>query len=494
MRIVARKTCRPLLCVALALSLALPAGAIEEIDHLIIVAQKAPTLEKNLRALTDEVGGRVPGTPNMEQAFRWALAAFKDAGADSVTTEEFTMPVGWSEGATRVEVTAPTRFTVRSVSVAWSPPIAQTLHARVADVGEGTAADFAKAGDLMGAIVLVHSKVLRSWEDLFAEYSDAPPVIAAAKQANAAAIAWTSTREHDILYRHINSQDGEVDVIPQVLLAREDALRIQRLIAGGAPVEMEITLPNRIGDTFRSANIVAEVKGREKPEEYVVLGAHLDSWELGTGALDNGCNSALVIEALRAIKASGLRPRRSIRFVLFSGEEQGMLGSRAFVQQHRAEMDNVVANITFDEGTGHATGFSLGGRKDIDAKVRAMMAPFAKWGIAKNTTDAFVGTDNLDFLLEGVPTLVANQVEANYLENYHAASDTFDKVDIPQLKKHVALAAAMAFAIANDPQRLGKRQSRAEVEKLLHDTKLDKQLKLFGLWTDWESGKRGREK
>jgi carboxypeptidase Q len=471
-----------------------PAHSGGDIHRLIAEAQKATTLEKNLRTLTDEVGGRVPGTPNMEKAFRWALAAFKEAGADSVTTEEFMMPVGWAEGATRVEVTAPSAFTVRAVSIAWGPAIPKPLHARVVDVGEGTAADFAKAGDLTGAVVLVHSKVLRTWDDLFEEYLAAPPIIAAALKAHAAAIAWTATREHDILYRHVNSQTGGIDVIPQVLLAREDALRIQRLIAGGQKVEMDLTLPNHIGDKFWSANVVAEIKGSEKPEEYVVLGAHLDSWELGTGALDDGCNAALVIEALRAIKASGLKPRRSIRFVLFSGEEQGLLGSIAFVEKHRGEMENVVGNIIFDEGSGRMTGFSLGGRKDIDAKVRGMMAPFAQWGVTKNTTDAFVGTDNLDFLLQGVPNLVANQEPANYLENYHATSDTFDKVDFPQLKKHVAVAATVAFSIANAPERLGKRQSRTEIEQLLHDTKLDQQMKLLGGWSDWESGKRGREK
>src|SRR4051812_10946429 len=145
------------------------------IQKVIAEAQKAPTLEKNLRTLTDEVGGRVPGTRNMENAFRWALAAFKEAGADSVATEDFMMPVGWSEGATRVEVTAPTRFPLRAVSMGWSPAIANTLHARVVDVGEGTAADFAKAGDINGAIVVVHSKVLKTWDDLFKEYMVAPP-------------------------------------------------------------------------------------------------------------------------------------------------------------------------------------------------------------------------------------------------------------------------------------------------------------------------------
>jgi hypothetical protein len=488
------KTLRTCLCPLLALLLALPASAIEEIDHLIIVAQKAPTLEKNLRTLTDEVGGRVPGTPHMERAIAWAVAAFREAGADSVTTEEFEMPASWAEGATRVEVTAPVAFPVRAVSIAWSPALPKPLRARVVDVGDGSAAEFAKAGDLSGAIVLVHSRVLKSWEDLFGEYMAAPPIIGLARHAGAAAIAWTATREHDILYRHINGMTGKVGDVPQVLLAREDSLRIQRLVAGGQKIEMEIALPNRAGGAFRTANVVAELKGREKPDEYVVLGAHLDSWELGTGALDDGCNAALIIEALRGLKASGLRPRRSIRFVLFSGEEQGMLGSKAFVLRHRDELDNVVANIIFDEGSGRATGFSLGGRKDIGAKVRALMAPLAKLGITRNTTDAFVGTDNLDFLLEGVPNLVVNQVEANYLENYHATSDTFDKVDLPQLRKHVAVAAAMSFQIANAPDRLGKRQSRAEIDALVVDTKLDEQMKLFGLWAEWESGERGRAK
>src|SRR5947207_13461103 len=148
--------------------------------------------------------------------------------------------------------------------------------------------------------------------------------------------------------------------------------------------------------------------------------------------------------------------------------------------RHRAELDKASAVIIFDEGTGKTTGFSLGGRKDVADKVSQLLTPFKNDGVNTLTPDAFFGTDNLDFLLEGVPTLVANQQEANYLENYHASSDTFDKVDIPQLKKHVALAAAMAFAIANAPQRLGKRQSRAEVEQLMHDTKLDGQMKLLG--------------
>ena len=239
-------------------------------------------------------------------------------------------------------------------------------------------------------------------------------------------------------------------------------------------------------------NVVAEIRGKEKPNEFVVIGAHLDSWELGTGALDNGCNSALVIETLRAIKAAGLQPRRTIRFVLFTGEEEINVGSFAYTTAHKAELDNTVAMLTWDEGTGKTTGFSLGGRKDLVDPVTRLLEPIKQFGANTLTTDAFVGTDNMDFLLEGVPNLVANQEEANYLINYHASSDTYDKVDLPQLRKHIAIAAYLTFAIADSPERLGPRQDRKQIESIMQETHLDEQMKAFELWSSWASGKRGR--
>ena len=456
-------------------------------------ALKASAIDANLRKLTDEIGGRVPGTPAMQQAVDWGIAAFKAAGADSAIAESFDMPMGWSEGATRFEVTGPTKFRTRAQSIAWSPAIATPLRAGIVDVGEGTPEAFAKTGNVAGKVVLVHSGLLNTLDDLFAEYLRAPAVIDEAVKAKAAAIAWISTREHDLLYRHINTFSGKTDRIPQVLVAREDGERIARLLTNG-PVQVELSLPNKIGGPIKSANVVAEIKGSELPNEQVILGAHLDSWELGTGALDNGCNAALVIDTLRVIKASRIKPRRTIKFVLFSGEEQGMLGARAYTRRHRAELNDVLAEVVFDEGTGKTTGFSLGGRKDIAAKVSEIMAPFAAWGANTHTPDAFVGTDNFDFLLEGVPNLVANQEGANYLVNYHASSDTYDKVDMAQLKKHVAIAAHVVTAIANGPGRLGPRQTREEIEQLMRETKLDDQLKTFSLWEPWVKGEIGRTK
>src|SRR5215472_1329830 len=177
--------------------------AASDSDRLIQESLNSPTIESNLRKLTDEIGGRVPGTPAMQRAVQWGIDSFRAAAADTVSTEEFTMPASWSEGSTSMNVRAfdtgkglkqgaipMSEFHVRAVSIAWTPALAEVRHVPIVDVGHGTAADFQKAGDLKGKILLVHSKVLQSWPDLFEEYMKAPPIIDAAVKAKALAIAF----------------------------------------------------------------------------------------------------------------------------------------------------------------------------------------------------------------------------------------------------------------------------------------------------------------
>lgn len=461
--------------------------------RVIAEAQKPSALETNLQQLTDQVGGRVPGTPAMQKAVDWGVAAFKAAGADSVHTEDFSIRASWAEGATRMSIVAPEQFVLRGVSVAWAPALAPHTHVPVVDVADGSEEDFAKAGNIAGAILLVHSEEMRKWEDLFAEYLKAPGVIDRAVKGKALAIAFQSSRPHDLMYRHTNAGDGEIDRLPMIMVAREDAGRVARLLASGQKLYADLSIPNTVGGAITARNVVAELRGSEKPDEFVVLGAHLDSWDLGTGALDNGCNAALVVDALRAIKASGVRPRRSIRFILFSGEEEGMVGSHAYTVAHRPELDKAAGVVIFDSGIGRVTGFSLGGRHDVANAATALVAPLKQLDAATLTFDADWGTDNFDFLLEGVPTFVANQEEANYLLNYHAMSDTFDKVDLSELRKHVVEASALTFGIANASDAPGPRLHHAQIEETLRETHLDEQLKTFGMWSDWESGKRGRK-
>ncbi len=453
----------------------------------------SPMVE-NLRRLTDEIGGRVTGSPQMAKAIEWGVAGFRAAGVE-VHTEKYMLPVTWSEGETRLELLGPAQFPVRVVSTGWSPATpASGMEAPIVDVGNGNETEFAQAGDIKGAILLVHSEIGSSWPDLFDEYLRPPGIIARAVKGGAGAILWMGARERLLLYRHTNSLVGQVDKIPQAIVAREDSMRLARSVAAHpGQVRARFTMPNRIGGPIEQENVVAEIRGREKPEEAVILAAHLDSWEFGTGALDNGCNAALVMEAARAIKATGLLPRRTIRFILFSGEEQGTIGSFAYVKAHHSEMDKIRAVIVFDTGSGRVTGYSLGGRKDIDAGLRAILKPLDAWGATNHTADASFGTDNFDFLLEGVPNLVANQEISNYLVNYHAASDTFDKVDIRELKMNTVLAALTAWGIADRAEPLGKRLSRPELDSLVKETGLDQQMKLLGYWDAWQSGERGRK-
>jgi len=462
---------------------------------LPIIMGDSPMIE-NLRRLTDNIGGRVSGSPEMRKAVQWGVAGFRAAGVE-VHTEKYTMPVTWKEGATQLAIASPVpaAMALRAVSEAMGPATpAGDIEAHVIDIGDGLDEEFAKAGNIRGAILLVHSEVGSTWPDLFAEYMRPPGIIARAVKDGAAAILWTGARERLLLYRHTNSLLGEIDKIPQAVVAREDALRLARLVAANpGKVRVRLSLPNEIGGPIEQENVVGEIRGYEKPDEVVILAAHLDSWELGAGALDNGCNAALVIEAARAIKAIGLVPKHTIRFILFSGEEQGTVGSFAYVKSHEEELDKIRGVIIFDSGSGRVSGYSLGGRRDTEPGLNQILKPLGAWGVSEHTADASFGTDNFDFLLEGVPTFVANNEIANYLANYHAASDTFDKVDQRELKINTVIAALTAWGIADRAEPIGKRQTRGEIETMAKETGLDQQMRLLGYWQQWQNGTRGRK-
>src|SRR5438552_9900199 len=370
-------------------------------------------MAENLRRLTDEVGGRVTGTPQMAKAVEWGVAGFRAAGVD-VHTEKYTLPVTWSEGDTRLELIGSAQYPGHVVRTGWSPAIPDGgIEAPVVDMGRGDEQEFARAGTVRRALLLAHSEIGSTWADLFDEYVRPPAIIARAVQGGASAILWMSARERLLMYRHTNSLVGQIDKIPQAVVAREDAMRLARSVAAHpGQVRARFNMPNKVSGPIEQENVIGEIRGREKPDEVVILAAHLDSWELGTGALDNGCNAALVIEAARAIKATGLVPRRTIRFVLFSGEEQGMFGSWQYARAHRPELDKVRAVVIFDSGIGRVSGYSLTGRADIEEGVREVLKPLDSWDATHHTLNGDIGTDNWDFVLEGVPTLVAEQEEA----------------------------------------------------------------------------------
>jgi carboxypeptidase Q len=465
----------------------------------------APTpLLDDLRELTDGIGGRPSGSLAMKRATEWALSRLEAAGLENAHLEEFRGP-SWMAREERAELVAPRaawqrshRLRVATMPFSTDTP-AEGLEAEVIDLGEGATEAFKAAGAAVrGRWVLVHTQPMASWEDLFKEYLETAAVLPRARDAGAAGVLWMSTHPGRVLYRHVaNVHDsGKLLEISAAVLEREGGLRIARLLAGGQRVRLKLTLQGQYAPEAPVRNVVAEVRGREKPDEVIQLGAHLDGWDLGSAANDNGCNAALVIDVARqamALASGGARPRRTLRFVLYDGEEAGMYGSWLEARAHRADLDKLKAQVVFDSGSGRTTGFSLGGRADLKAAVEAALLPASALGPFAHTLDAAVGTDNYDYLVEGVPNLVANQEAAPYLPDYHAESDTFDKVNLRELKANAAIAGVLLWGLAEREAPPGPRQSRAEVEAVVKATHLDEQMKAFDLWKPFQSGERGRQ-
>jgi hypothetical protein len=480
-------TAAAILVAAAASAADLDAGAAALIAR---IQGETPTLS-DLRELTDRIGGRLTGTPACDKAVDWAAAKFRAAGV-SVTTEPFTMPLVWLPQSIEAACVAPAAFPLRVAAVPGTSgtPKGKAIEAPVVDAGDGGEAAWAALGTkARGAIALVRTNEMKTFEDLFAEYLTAPAILRAARAAGASAVIVQSSRPRGLLYRHPMTFNADVDPMPVALIAREQADRLLRLVEK-EPVRVRLAIDNAVEPNRPMRNVVAEIKGSAKPEEIVVVGAHLDSFDLGTGANDNGVSCAEVIDLARQIKASGLTPRRTIRFILFTGEEQGMIGSRAYVKAHDKEMDRHAAAVIYDIGSGKLTGWFLNGREDLRAAADAASARLASAGPFTHVMDGIDGTDSFDFLLAGIPNYVGFQDPAPYLPDYHAESDTFDKVDAKETKAAEAALASLVWELANAPTR-SPRQTRQEVEALLKATKVDEQMKVWSQWDDWAAGKRG---
>lgn len=283
--------------------------------------------------------------------------------------------------------------------------------------------------------------------------------------------------------------------MPQFVMAREDAKRCIRTIENGNSLSIKVNLDAQIGASFETHNVIAEIKGVEKPDEIVVIGAHIDSWALGTGANDNGCNVSLMIDIARQMQKLNYKPKRTIRFALWNGEEQGYFGSHDYTLDYLDEMEKHIMALSVDIGSGAITGFFTNGREELVEAVDKVLKPVAAFGDFTQINAPIVGTDNFDFMLQGVGNLVANHKPQVYGLNYHAASDTYDKVDLKTLKRNSAVIAALAIGFANleDEDITWTQQSRAEIQSMFEAFDLEFTMQMFNVWEPWMNGERGRK-
>src|ERR1700722_12658774 len=243
---------------------------------------------------------------------------------------------------------------------------------------------------------------------------------------------------------------GTVDPLPSGNLGLEDTLMLNRLLEKG-PGEVEFSFSNRVREHVAVNNVVAEIPGRDASGEYVVVGGHLDSWHLGTGAEDNGTGAATVMAIAQAVKASGLAPRRTMRFVLFGGEEQGLLGSVQYVRNHAGEMANCAGVFVTDSGGEAPLGWYTFGR-DVCKRAFVPIHPLlASLGAGETTdeSDHIFQTDEGPFLVHGVPAFVLWTDMTKYELLHHKPSDTFDKVNERDLNLGAAVVGLTAFAVAD---------------------------------------------
>ena len=463
-----------------------------DVTRLVAAMLGDTPLTDDLRALTDEIGGRITGSATNLRSVDWGLERFRAAGVEA-KKEAFTMPALWLEKSSSVIIEGDASFKPNVVAMPFSisTPV-RGLTAPLVDGGFGSEQDFQRLGnDAKGAFALIETHELLDLDGLFREYNEAVGIEQRAFAAGVAGVVYMSSRPHNLLYRH-NASLGVKNKHPMLVMERDAALRCLRLLRAGKSLTMTATIDVATGPAYESYNVVGEIKGTLKSEEFVVIGAHLDSWEIGQGALDNGCNVALVIDLARQMKRLGLRPLRTIRFALFNGEEQGLNGSWGYCKTHADELDRTVMASSYDIGSGRIIGFFTGGRPELVSATEKALTPVEGLGPFMQIDAPIVGTDNFDFMMEGVGNLVANQESANYGPNYHAGSDTFDKVDLKQLRINAAIAAAVTYGFATMEVNW-KRQTRAEVEKLVNSTALGAQMRSFGLWEMWQDGSRGRK-
>ena len=259
---------------------------------------------------------------------------------------------------------------------------------------------------------------------------------------------------------------------PVLSIANEDAALVRRLRVKGE-VKIKLNVQNSFIDhAVTERNVVADLEGSD-PSQTVLLTAHFDSWDPAQGANDNGAGVAVVLDAARILKSMGLKPRHTIRFAFFSGEEQSDLGSKAYVEQHKSELDNLWAVINTDHGAQTPLGLQLYGRDDLRPATEKVLKPLASMAANQITTDAAFDSDEEAFMVVGVPTYSIAVEDGDYNFRHHTIIDTFERIDPRMLGLQTAIMAVSGYSFANSAERPGKRLSPSEVHDLLVRTGLE---------------------
>lgn len=440
-----------------------------------------------LTELSDEVGGRVTGSAAAEKAVDWGLAKMKTIGLENVHEEKWSMWKGWTRGTANADMLAPLHRTLDVDAMGWtgSTPAAgveaEVVTANFFDMDS----EIRTISRFRGKIVMMKPEGVpkKNFWMLFAQYGD---FLKELQKAGAVAVigGQGGFKAEGMHLTHTGILGFAQDfAIPVVDMAMEDQSQMERFLAAGKTVRLHLNVQNTFtGGPVASANVVGEVVGREHPEQVVVVGAHLDSWDLGEGTTDNGTGTTSVLAAAAAIVKSGQRPRRTIRFVLFTGEEQGLLGSLAYVKQHAAEMKDHLGCVVLDEGQGPVKEFQLGGRNDLIDPMKAFAQSLAAIREIPVNDKREFGTDTGPFILAGLPGINLDQDSPDYKYTHHSAADSLEEVKPDVLAQNATIMALTAFWLADRPERFATPWPAERSAKMLRQKGDYDMLKSFNLW------------
>jgi carboxypeptidase Q len=406
-----------------------------------------------LAVLTDTIGNRLSGTPALDRAIQWAIAEMNKDGLENVHTERVMVP-RWVRGSESAEIVEPARHPMAMLGLGDS----------VGTTGDGVQAEVlvvhtfeeldAKAAAARGRIVLFNVPYTNYGETV--RFRSTGPSRAA--RHGAVAMLVRSVGPAGLRTPHTGALQYATDTrkIPAAAISAEDADRLQRMADRGSTIVVRLKMDAHVDADAESANVVGEIRGRERPDEVVVVSGHLDSWDVGAGATDDGGGCVVTWEALRIMKKLNLRPRRTVRVVLWTNEENGGRGGLAYRDQHRAELGKHVMMLESDGGVFRPLGFGFTGNdaaRDTVKSIASLLTGIAADQISPGGGGADIGPS----MQEGhVPGMSLEVDGSKYFLIHHTAADTIDKIDPVEMAKCAAAVAVMAYVVADLPRRLGE--------------------------------------
>jgi hypothetical protein len=430
---------------------------------------------ENMRTLCDSIGGRLSGSAGARAAMDFAEGLFRRYGLTNVHREAFDFQ-GWFRGSFTCEVTAPRRFAIHALALGNTPSTPPGgVEAGVVDAQHGNPIELDGLGSaLKGNYALVIDGVMPG-----GRWMHRSEVMLEVAKRGAAGLLYETSEPGQLPMTGTCWMNG-MSPIPGAGISKEDGEWIRRSLGRGEKVRVRIEMENET-PLASSANLVGEIAG-DGPE-FVVVGAHIDSWDVAQGAVDNGTGAITVIEAARALAKSLVTPRASIRFVLFAGEESGLRGSNAYAAAHEAELSKCRCMINCDM-VGTPVGIRVMGHEETRAFFEELVKALPGFELtAPLSFRAGIYGDQQAFLIRGVPVVIpVSHLEDDSARYYHTAADTYDKVDLKSLSPCAAFIGAVALELAWPEKRPIESLDEAGVKKLVHDNDLEA---ILGIWGDY---------